>query len=234
MATTYASLKGKRVFMISSATGVGAALATAFAEQGAMVSMAVTDRVAAKTLADQIADAGLVKPGWRAMDATNSEALAKGIEQAVLAMDGLDILVAAAADLIPPNSADTAPEQWRDILSKSLDADFHAMRLSAPFLVKSRGLIINVTPDYRRDSKMDTPAASAAISAVQGLTRALSAELAGDGVRVNAVLSGAVGCPMGIGDISVQPQDVANLVMFLAASESAHITGQSLSVGLPL
>jgi NAD(P)-dependent dehydrogenase (short-subunit alcohol dehydrogenase family) len=239
---TYPSLAGRRVFITGGATGIGAALVTAFAAQGAVVGHVDLAADAAAALAD-----GLAAALWfRALDVTDTPALQAAIADYAAAAGGLDVLINNVANdsRHDPLSVDEA--RWRGLMAVNLDCGFFATQ-AAIRLMPAGGCIINFSSINALLGPAGMPAYVAAKSAIVGLTKALARQYGPDGIRVNAILPGWVVTQRQL-DLwltpeaesewmqqvalkqRILPEDVANLALFLAADNSRMITGQALVI----
>ena len=239
---TYPRLAGRRVFITGGATGIGAALVTAFAAQGAVVGHVDLAADAAAALAD-----GLAAALWfRALDVTDTPALQAAIADYAAAAGGLDVLINNVANdsRHDPLSVDEA--RWRGLMAVNLDCGFFATQ-AAIRLMPAGGCIINFSSINALLGPAGMPAYVAAKSAIVGLTKALARQYGPDGIRVNAILPGWVVTQRQL-DLwltpeaesewmqqvalkqRILPEDVANLALFLAADNSRMITGQALVI----
>ena len=239
---TYPSLAGRRVFITGGATGIGAALVTAFAAQGAVVGHVDLAADAAAMLADRLAAA----PWFRALDVTDTPALQAAIADFATHAGGLDVLINNVANdsRHDPLSVDEA--RWRGLMAVNLDCGFFATQ-AAIRLMPAGGCIINFSSINALLGPAGMPAYVAAKSAIVGLTKALARQYGPDAIRVNAILPGWVVTQRQL-DLwltpeaeaewmsqvalkqRILPEDVANLALFLAADDSRMITGQALVI----
>jgi NAD(P)-dependent dehydrogenase (short-subunit alcohol dehydrogenase family) len=151
---------------------------------------------------------------------------------------------------------DTSPEEWDAVMSNNLRSVFLAVKLAYPLLEEQNGAIVNVSSVHAVATSRNIAAYAASKGALLALTRALALEFGPDGVRVNAVLPGAVDTKMlrdgldrghvegddiedlvrGLGEKHVmgrvgRPGEIGEAILFLADAErSSFMTGQSLVV----
>ena len=167
----------------------------------------------------------------------------------------VDAIVNNAALHIAKPLADTTDEDWAAVLATNAAAPFVAIREAIPYLRASRGAIVNVSSVHAVATSAGLSAYAASKGALVALTRSAAIELGPHGVRVNAVLPGAVDTPMlrkdlgtrgserglddPLADISRRtplgrvglPEEIASAVLFLADAErSSFVTGQALVV----
>ena len=138
-------------------------------------------------------------------------------------------------------------EAWDRIVAINLTAPFRLAREAAPHLRESGGAIVSVSSIYGQIGAGERAGYAATKAGVEGLTRALAAELGPDGVRANAVAPGFIWTPMTEpyrGDDEARerfraqtaldrlgdPEDVAGVVGFLASDEAAFVTGETVLV----
>ena len=232
--------------------GIGRAIALAFAEPGATVA------VAGRTVAQLVETTRAIEArGARAfaieMDITDEAAVTRGFES--LRGSTVDVLVnnAGAGGGEPIDATDTA--SWRRIVDTNVWGTFLVSRHAVP-LMRDGGRIINLSSVLGRFGVPGYTAYCASKHAVIGFTRALALEVVGRGVTVNAICPGWVDTDMAaqgmqagadamgvtfdvfkaraIGAVPIQriiqPEEVANLVKFLASPGAAAITGQTYNI----
>ena len=239
---TYPSLAGRRVFITGGATGIGAALVTAFAAQGAVVGHVDLAADAAAALAERLAAA----PWFRALDVTDTPALQAAIADFAAATGGLDVLINNVANDSRHDPLAVDEARWRGLMAVNLDCGFFATQ-AAIRLMPAGGSIINFSSINALLGPAGMPAYVAAKSAIVGLTKALARQYGPDAIRVNAILPGWVVTQRQL-DLwltpeaeaewmsqvalkqRILPEDVANLALFLAADDSRMITGQALVI----
>lgn len=245
-AANYPSLRSRQVFITGGATGIGAALVKAFAMQGARVGFVDIAADAGKALCDQVAASGMARPWFKSLDVMHTGDLAAAITAFTAEAGGLAVLVNNVADDTRHDPLDTTPEAWRAALAVNLDAAFFATQAAIP-LMGGEGAVINFSSINALTGPPRMPAYVAAKSALLGLTKALAREFGPAGVRVNAILPGWVVTERQLKlwltpeaeaewmkDVPLKrrilPEDVARLALFLAADDSAMITGQSFVI----
>lgn len=185
--------------------------------------------------------------GGRKVDASDPEqveALLDGMSEP------LNALINNAAVQLTKPLIDTNPEEWDSVLGANLRSVYLMCKYAHPHLKRCAGAIVNVSSVHAIATSVGVAAYAASKGAVLALTRALALELATDGIRVNALLPGAVDTPMlraglsrwpeiGVDELARrtplgrigQPEEIAQAVLFLADNERASfITGQALVV----
>ncbi|MGR3481138.1 SDR family oxidoreductase [Salipiger marinus] len=240
---------GLKVLVTAGASGLGAAIAAAFHEAHAAVTVCDLDQQAL----DRFAAA---HPGVTAQHADVSDPCA--VDALFDGLEGLDVLVNNAGIAGPTGPIDSLEvEDIRRTLDVDVMGQFLTIRRAAPLLRASRsGVILNIASVAGRlGYALRTPYAAAKWGVV-GLTASLAKEMGPDGIRVNAILPGPVrGARMEeviraraaargiavedmgaeyLSSISlrrmVDPEDVAGLALFLCAPAGRNISGQSISV----
>ena len=250
MATSanYPSLQDQCIFITGGATGIGAALVKAFAQQGANVAFVDIDADSAKQLINELESEQGPKLWYQATDVTNVQALQQAILDADAQLGPVGVLVNNAANDMRHAPADVTAQSWRDCMAINLDAAFFAAQAAAGLMTqRNSGSIINFSSINALLGPSNMPGYVTAKAGIIGLTKALARDYGPNGVRVNAILPGWVATERQLQtwltpdeesrwmeQVALQerllPEDVANLALFLAATESKMITGQSFTV----
>jgi len=232
-----------RVALITGAAGgIGAATARHFSAAGWRVF--AVDRRPAEKLADNVVGV--------TADVSRESDVAAVIERVGEESGRLDSLVNNAAVQIGKPLTAMSVEEWDETLASNLRSAFLMSRAAHPLLQASRGSVVNVASVHAIATSTNIAAYAASKGGLVALTRALAVEFGPDGVRVNAVLPGAIDTPMlreGFGRAGYPEEsarrlvertplgrigaaeDVARAILFLADGEqSPFTTGQCLIV----
>jgi NAD(P)-dependent dehydrogenase (short-subunit alcohol dehydrogenase family) len=244
----YPSLEGRVVLITGGATGIGESMVTHFARQGARVAFFDIQDDAAKQLVDGLAAEGCIAPLYFHCDLTDVAALRNSVDLVLAALGTVDVLVNNAANDQRHTIEEVTAEYWDSSMAINLRPQFFMIQAVLPAMRKARrGSIINMSSICWMIPSTGVPLYIAAKAAIVGLTRTLAHELGPEGIRVNAVLPGAIATekqkrlvytPKYNAEIlasqalklEIQPADVARLVLFLAADDSSAITNQSYVV----
>lgn len=237
------------------ASGIGRATAERLAREGARVLACDIDEQRLRDEAGKLAAAGLdVTP--HLLDVTNAADCAAAVAAAVARFGRLDVLCNIAGTLLVRNFAEITAAEWARVMAINVNGIFHLCQAALPHLLQSKGNIVNIASTAGLVGIPYGVAYSTSKSAVVGLTRALAAEFASAGVRVNAVAPGNVATPMTAvyqtppgADMALlmrltplmktdnpritaaaQPEEIAAAVAFLASAESRFATGTVLAV----
>lgn len=244
----YQDLKGKKVLVTGSSSGIGAATAELFAQQGAFVGVHYnqTEDGARQTLAKvkSLSDGWLLKADLR-----NPQQAADMVNRFAEQADSIDILVNNAGTMLQRvNIADSSVEFFDNVFDTNTKSTFLVTQAALLYLKKSRGNIVNIgSIAGHNGGGGGSGIYAAAKAAVATLTLAMAKEFAPFGIRVNSVMPGlietrfheqfstperkkkmAAETPLGRNGTA---EDVAKAILFLASNEAAaFITGEYIAV----
>jgi len=246
-------VEGLRVMVTAGASGIGLEIARAFVREGARVQVCDADELALARLAKSEPEIG-----GTTCDVSSRDQVGHFFDQALARLGGLDCFVNNAGIAGPTGKIDEIdPAEWDRCIAIDLTGQFNCARLAVPHLRKSpNASLMNVSSlAGRLGFAMRTPYAAAKWGVI-GLTRSLSIELGPDNIRVNALLPGVVAGERQVKVLTakaqargitfeemeelafsytslkeyVTPQQLADLVVFVASPRGRMISGQSLSV----
>ena len=240
------NLEGNNAIVTGGSLGIGTSIAIGLAKAGANV--AINYRKHADEANAVVAEIEKIGRKGLAVKAdvtsfTDAEAMAKKV---VEVFGSIDILVCNAGVNRDATVWKMTEEQWDDVININLKGYFNYIHAVAPyFRDQKHGRIINITSINGLRGKFGQSNYSASKAGIIGLTKAVARELGRSQVTVNAVAPGMILTPMAqeleqkwldaakaetVLDKLGVPEDVTNLVVFLASDAAGHITGQVISV----
>jgi NAD(P)-dependent dehydrogenase (short-subunit alcohol dehydrogenase family) len=252
-------LDGRVAIITGAGSGQGRAAAVRFCKEGARVVVSDVDKAGAEeTVAEIDRSAGPGRAAFVPADVSDEDQVRSLAEAAVSAFGGVDVLYNNAGvwfispEGYQPGRTDApAPLLEQNIWNRTIDVNLKGTYLCCKYVLPimiaaGRGSIINVSSVAAvRVGKGASDAYTAAKGGILAMTRTLAVEHAVHGVRCNVILPGPIETPM-VGPLTAerrafaaeavplgrwgQPEDVANMALFLASDEASWITGASFVV----
>jgi NAD(P)-dependent dehydrogenase (short-subunit alcohol dehydrogenase family) len=241
---TYPSLRGRVAFVSGGASGLGAEFVSQLAAQGTRVGFVDVQEEPARELARAVVARGHPEPLFQHCDVRDIPALRAAIEATGERLGPVTVLVNNAADDERHAVERLSVEEWDDRLHVNLRHHFFATQAVVPMMrAAGGGSVIKLGSISAHIDLMDLPVYITAKAGIEGLTRTLARELGPDNIRVNCVLPGWVMTerqlahwvtPEAEASIvrnqclphKLYPDDVARLVLWLAAADSRSCTAQ--------
>ena len=240
-------LQGKTAIVTGGTRGIGLAIVKLFLQNGAKVALFGSRMETVNKALDELK---AENANWQVMglapDLAKFDELKAAVDQVATAFGKLDILVNnAGISAREPLSAYT-PEAFQKIMDLNVTAVFNGCKAVEPIMkAQGSGCIINTSSMvslYGQPSGVGYPVSK---FAVNGLTRSLARELGREGIRVNAVAPGVtrtdmvaalppelvqrISAPIPLGRVG-EPEEVANVFLFLASDMASYVTGAIISV----
>lgn len=242
-------LQGKNALVTGADSGIGQAIASTFAREGANVVIHYgTDRQGAEQTAQQVRQHG-VRAEILQADLADANHAPQLFAQALAALGTIDILVNNAGTSSPTGGAlQETIDDFVRLLTIDLVSPFALSQAAGRHMAeRGQGVIINTTSVAQDLTDPQSTSYHAAKAGLRALTESFALELAAKGVRVNSIAPGTIATPMTAQQVDDpqqrqqaeqriplgrvgQPQDIANVVLFLATDEAAYITGASYFV----
>ncbi len=235
-------LAGKKAFITGASGGIGEAIAKTLHTQGAVVGLHGTRVEKLEALATEVGDNAHIFPA-NLSDREEVGSLIKRVEEE---MGGLDILVNNAGITRDGLFVRMSNEDWDSVLEINLTAAFQLTRDAAyPMMRRRTGRIINITSIVGVTGNPGQGNYCASKAGIIGMSKSLAMEIASRGVTVNCIAPGFIKTPMtdALNDKQKQAildnvpakrlgtgEEVASAVAWLAADETAYVTGQTIHV----
>lgn len=237
----YPSLADRTVIVTGGASGLGAEFVRQFAAQGSRVGFVDIDAEQGAALARELGGGAR----FAACDVRDVAALEEAIGRLTAELGPAHVLVNNAADDARHTIEDLDPQYWDDRMAVNLRHQFFAARLVARQMLAARaGSIINLGSISAHIDLVELVGYITAKAGIEGMTRALARELGPAGVRVNCVIPGWIMTQKQLQHVVTPeaeqhidesqclpgrlfPEDVARLVLWLAADDSAMCTAQN-------
>jgi 2-hydroxycyclohexanecarboxyl-CoA dehydrogenase len=238
-------LQDKIAIVTGGGQGIGRGIATKLAAEGATVAVADINESTAKETAAALGGGAIGIP----TDVTSRESVAALVRQVHEAFGLIDVLVNNAGwDKVGPFT-DSDPADWDKIMHINLYGVLHTCHAVLPIMAaQGHGKVVNIASDAGRVGSSGEAVYSAAKGGIIAFTKTIAREMARQQINCNVVCPGPSDTPLfaSIGGDNPklrealirsipfrrlgQPEDLANVVAFLASDEASYVTGQTISV----
>jgi NAD(P)-dependent dehydrogenase (short-subunit alcohol dehydrogenase family) len=244
-------LAGKVALITGATSGIGAAAARRFAQEGARIAVGGRDAARGEAVVGEIErDGGAA--AFVPVDVADPESVRALVDTAETRFGRLDVIYANAGILAAGSADETDPDVWQHVLAVNLSGQFYLARYGIPALERAGGGAIILTgSDLGLVGASSSVAYCAAKGGVVNLARALAVDCAARHIRVNCLCPGPVATPMLerwfvtapdpdrlrttqrapilLGRFG-EPGEIADAAVFLASDEASFVTGAVLSV----
>jgi NAD(P)-dependent dehydrogenase (short-subunit alcohol dehydrogenase family) len=238
---------GKSVLVTGSGTGIGRAVAIAFAQAGAKVAIHYNSGAeGAASAVEEISDAGGSARAFQA-NLASLEAVKKLARESLAWLGGVDVLVNNAGITMNRSIDEVTPEQFDTLYHVNVRAQiFLTQAILSSMEKRGHGAIINISSIHAFEGYQQHTVYAGTKGAIVAMTRALAIELAPRGIRVNCIAPGAVEVanyqksiedwnPEAAGNLIPagfigQPEDIAHAAVWLASDEARFVLGHTLVI----
>ncbi|MBK5106346.1 MAG: SDR family oxidoreductase [Burkholderiales bacterium] len=238
-------LQSRNALIAGGSRGIGRSIALAFAQAGANVSICARGETALRQTESELNALGH-KVHAAVCDLADGAALWRWVDDAAMALGGIDVLVNNASGF----GASDNEDGWAASINIDLLASVRASRAALPHLERSKGSILHISSIAGLMPSVRTPPYGAVKAALIQYTKTQASQLAGKHIRVNCIAPGSVEFPGGIwekrrtddpqlykavldsihfGRLGT-PEDIAKVALFLASDAAAWVTGQTIAV----
>ena len=234
--------ENRTVLVTGGAGGIGLATAERFASEGARVVIADRDAEHARSGVDQVKRAGAPDAWAFACDVSDPAQVASCVADAIARSGSLDVVVNNAGLMTFKSIVDLTRDDWHRVLGVDLLGAFFFIQQAFQHM-KPGGAVVNVASIHAVETEPMVAPYAAAKSALVSLTRSAALEGKPRGIRVNAVLPGAVDTPMLWDNPNVKagvekidradvgaPADIAAAIAYLASDDAKFVQGAALVV----
>jgi len=236
--------EGKTALVTGGSRGIGRACVEQLAKEGATVAFAYqSNQEAANSIVGDLTGQGLKVSAIR-VDVRNSDRVHEVVGQLVEDWEHLDVLVNSAGIVRDGLLGAMTNEQWQEVIDTNLGGTYNFCHAAVqPMMYQRSGSIINISSTASEFASRGQVNYAASKGAINSLTHALAKELAPRKVRVNAVAPGMIETDMskavrGLAGDTIKsvipmkrigkPEEIANVIAFLASDDASYITGQVL------
>ena len=239
-------LQGKTAIVTGGTRGIGLAIVRTFLKNGANVALFGSR---SETVGKALKDLKEENPNWSvigmAPDIAKYDEMKAAVDEVVAKFGALDIMVNNAGISAREPLCDYTPESFQHIMDLNVTAVFNGCKAAETVMKGRGGSIINTSSMvslYGQPSGVGYPTSK---FAVNGMTRSLARELGREGIRVNAIAPGVtrtdmvaalppelvqrISVPIPLGRVG-EPEEVANVFLFLASDLASYVTGAIISV----
>ena len=237
-----ARFTGKVAIVTGSSSGIGLATALRLGAEGARVVIIATDAARCEEAARAVSESGAPDALAIPCDVSDEPAVVRAVDATLARWGRLDVIVNNAARMNFRPLAELTREEWLAILEVNLLGAFYFLREGFRRMDRG-GTIVNVASVHAIETSPLVAPYAASKAALLSLTRSAAIEGAAKGLRVNAVIPGAIDTPMLWSNPNVQsgaekfdpaevgkPEDVAAAIAFLASAEACFIQGSALTI----
>jgi NAD(P)-dependent dehydrogenase (short-subunit alcohol dehydrogenase family) len=234
--------KDKTVIVTGAAGGIGIAIAQRFATEGANIVLADISQPKLEGAANTVRGNSQLAPLLSRCDVSNEQQVEDTFKYALSHFGSVDIVVNNAGLMIFKKLEEHSTEDWFRILNVDLMGAFYFTKY-AFIHMKPGGCIINISSIHALETTPMVTTYAAAKAGLLSLTRSSAIEAKEKGIRVNAILPGAIDTPMlwenpnikaGLEQVSKdsvgKPEDIAGVVAFLASADAAFVQGAMIEV----
>ena len=237
-------IENKVAVIFGATSGIGKSTAIRFAEEGACVNVVGRNEERGKAIVSEICEAG-GKAIFTKADVLLEEDIVNAVKKTVETFGKLDIVVNSVGNAWNKPIEDLTTDDWDKTMNTNLRSAFYSVRCALPYLIETKGNVVNISSMGGLKPMTLHYAYCSSKAGLVMFTKTIAHDFADKGVRSNVICPGLVDTPLlGVTPKEIikaleeeipikrmaQPEEVANMALFLASDEALDVTGAVFAI----